>query len=83
MARKSILQDKLDGRTFAVRVGVQVGGGGLKCLNELHTYLRQAGLYAIHPAPAGIYIYTNDQKTLVDCVEKFDLKLLVLPRQTT
>ena len=73
---KSVLNSTLDDRSFAVRMRIKVGGGGLRCLDEVHSYLRAAGPFAIHSAPGGIYIYADEPKMVTDCIEKFDLKLL-------
>ena len=80
--RRSTPYKILDDRTFAVRMRIKVGGGGLRCLREVHDYLRNEGTYAIHSAGAGIYIYANDPKIIIDCVEKFDLKLLSFNKET-
>jgi hypothetical protein len=82
MTRGSIPYKTLDDRTFAVRMRIKVGGQGLRCLNEIHDYLRAAGSYAIHSDQGGIYIYANEPKMVVDCVEKFDLKLLSFKKET-
>ena len=80
--RRSTPYSKLDDRTFAVRVLIAVGGGGFRCIYEIHDYLRGAGSYAIHSNQGGIYIYADNQKVLVDCVEKFGLQLLSFPKET-
>lgn len=80
--RRSTPYSKVDDRTFAVRMRIKVGGGGLPCLREVHDYLRNEGTYAIHSAGMGIYIYANDPKIIIDCVEKFDLKLLSFKKET-
>jgi hypothetical protein len=80
--RRSTPYKILDDRSFAVRMRIKVGGQGLRCLNEVHGYLRAAGFYAIHSDQGGIYIYANDPKVVIDCVEKFDLKLLSFKKET-
>jgi hypothetical protein len=40
---KSIPKCTLDDRSFAVRMRIRVGGEGLRCLDEVHSYLRAAG----------------------------------------
>jgi hypothetical protein len=82
MTRRSIPAKKIDDRTFAVRMRIKVGGQGLRCLNEVHDYLRAAGPHAIHSDQGGIYIYANDPKVVIDCVERFDLKLLSFKKET-
>jgi hypothetical protein len=79
---KSIPKSTLDDRSFAVRMRIRVGGEGLRCLDEVHSYLRAAGPYAIHADPGGIYIYADKPKVVVDCIEKFDLKLLSFRKDT-
>ena len=80
--RRSTPYRKVDDRTFAVRMRIKVDGGGLHCLNEVHSFLREAGPYAIHSDQGGIYIYADDSKVVTDCVEKFDLKLLSFAKET-
>ena len=79
---KSILKNTLDDRSFAVRMRIRVGGEGLRCLDEVHSYLRASGPFAIHSAPGGIYIYADEPKVVTDCIEKFDLKLLSYRKDT-
>jgi hypothetical protein len=52
---------------------IKVGGQGLRCLNDIHHYLRAAGSYAIHSDQGGIYIYANDPKIVIECIKTFDL----------
>lgn len=73
---KSVLKSELDDRSYAVRMRIRVGGGGLRCLDDVHTYLRATGPFAIHSALGGIYIYADRAKMITDCIEKFDLRLL-------
>jgi hypothetical protein len=80
---KSVLKSELDDRSFAVRIRIRVEGGGLRCLDDVHTYLREAGPFAIHSALGGIYIYADKPKVITDCIEKFDLRLLSYIKNTS
>lgn len=79
---KLALKSELDDRSYAVRMRIRVGGGGLRCLDELHNYLRAVGPFAIHSALGGVYVYADKPKMITDCIEKFDLRLLSYRKDT-
>lgn len=78
---KSVLNDKLDDRSFAVRFRIATESGGrLHRFMEVHEFLRKAGPHAVHTASPGLYFYAEDPKVIIDCMSEFELKLLSLKR---
>lgn len=74
---KSVLNNKLDDRSFAVRMRIATESGGrLPRFMEVHEFLRKAGQHAVHTASPGLYFYAEDPSVIIDCINEFDLKLL-------
>ena len=88
MTRRSISAKALDQRTFAVRVRIAIPEDGLKCLNELHTWLRQRAPneHAIHSTMVDArhcaYLHLNDPALAVECIQEFGLEVVGLPKES-
>lgn len=83
MVRRSTPYSKVDDRTFAVRIRIKTESGGrVPRIVDIQEYMRHAGPYAVHMASPGLYIYAEDPKIIIDCMNQFDLSLLSFKKET-
>ena len=83
MVRRSTPYSKVDDRTFAVRMRVKTESGGrVPRIMDIQEFLRHAGPHALHTGSPGLYIYAEDPKIIIDCMNQFDLRLLSFKKET-
>lgn len=83
MVRRSTPYNKVDDRTFAVRMRVETESGGrVPRIMDIHEFLRRAGPHAVWSASPGLYLYAEDPKIIIDCINQFDLRLLSFKKET-
>ena len=91
MPRPSVPRKTLDENAYAVRVRILTPEYGLRCLDELHLWLREKtqGNYTLHFESASsrefgnqefALLYVNDAAVAAQCVKKFGLKLSGMPQ---
>ena len=91
MLRPSVSRKTFDEHAFALRVRILTPEYGLRCLEELHVWLREKthGDYALHFDSANsrefgnqefALLYVNDAAVAAQCVEKFGLELSGMPK---
>ena len=91
MPRPSVPRKTLDENAYAVRVRILTPEYGLRCLDELHTWLREKtqGDYALHFDAANsrefgnqefALLYINDAAIAAECIKKFELTLSGMPQ---
>lgn len=89
MVRRSTPASVYDDQTFAVRVRFTIPERGFSRLNEAHDWLRQRTnrQYAFHAggnANGGqcAFLYVNDLAVAMECVARFEMELVGLPKMT-
>lgn len=83
MVSGSTPYNKVDDRTFAVRMRIKTESGGrVPRILDIHEFLRCAGPHAVHTGSPGLYIYAEDPKIIIDCINQFDLRLLSFKKET-
>jgi hypothetical protein len=91
MVKRSTPANKLDERTFAVRIRFAIPERGLPCLPEMHKWLSENAPndYAIHSTAVGGwtpqfcgYLYMNSPVMALECATRFNLQVYGLPKET-
>ena len=90
MPRPSVPRKTLDENAFAVRLRILTPQYGLRCLDEMHMWLREKthGDYALHFDTANsrefgnqefALLYLNDAAVAAECIKEFALALSGMP----
>ena len=80
--RPSLPRKTLDENAYAVRVRILTPENGLRCLGELHVWLREKtqSNYTLHFESANSRLYVNDAAVAAQCIKKFGLELSGMPK---